>query len=157
MAVPTFNNSSAGGLTGLNFANSGMSGLLSSQGNTIEVLVEAPPVKESEFQSPSGNYTGKRRHGLGPRLVTWNCQLKCASDANMNSIEALIEAYLGDGRTFTLTDGKSRSSTFARMASPPLTKRVGRRLSSVPTGSVIQRWQIAFEVLRPVVGSGSAL
>lgn len=151
MSTPTFNASSANGLTALQFVNDGMSDKLSSTGNTIRVNVGSLQTRMVESSPPGSNWTTKRTLGRQTRRVVWHVQLKCDSDSDLNDVEATIEAYLADGGSYALTDGKGRSTTRAVMVTAD-TRREGFR-ERCGANSVRQRWVIAFDVLEPKVGS----
>lgn len=153
MSTPVFNASATNGLSRLEFVNSGMSSLLSASGNTVSVTVGVPEPRTVEAAPVGGNWTISRTAGVGPRRIVWDVLLKCASEANLNTVESKIEAYLLDGRAYDLTDGRGRSTTYAVLVGSE-TRREGRRVRTL-TGW-LQRWRLVFSVLSPQVG-GSAL
>ena len=164
MSVPIFNTGGVNGLAALNFANSGMSGCLAANGNTVRVLVGTPQVRTVESSPPGGNWQMVRSLGLGPRRVVWHARLVSATsggaEANLNTVEAAIERYLigaslADGGIYSLTDGKGRTSDYAVLL-PTGTGRVGLRETNV-RGTMSQHWVLEFSVLWPQVGAPTAL
>lgn len=151
MATPEFNSTGVNGLTTLKFENSGMSSKLSATGNTVRVRVGTVQVRTVDAAPPGVDWTIKRALGVAPRQVIWDVRLKAASDANLNTVESAIEAYLADGRAYALTDGKGRSTTQAVLM-PQGTERIGFR-ERVSGGAVVQVWRLTFHVLIPRTGA----
>lgn len=147
MSTPTYNASGANGLTALSFANGGMGERLSATGNTVIVEVEEVEVHSQEYSTPGGAWVCQRTLGTGKRRVIWHVTLAAVSDAKLNEIERFIADYLYDGSAYALTDGFGRSTADATLRRDG-TRREGRRIAA-PGTRRLQRWRLAFDVLRP--------
>jgi len=123
---------------------------LPATGNALRVEISGLDAKHVSFSAPGTNWSATRRTGLRPRLITWQWQLVASSEADLNTVEAAIEQYIEDGGEYALSDG-TRSSAYAVVV-PAATRRVGPR-KALPDGRYLQRWQLQFRVMWPVVAS----
>ncbi len=119
----------------------------------LEKLVGPIGVSGVMFRPPGVDWKAQRVLGRDGRLVIWRAQLAAESDANLNTVESRIEAYLNDGRAYALTDGFGRSTSYAVLRRNG-TRRDGRRITTT-SGKVLQRWTLTFDVLWPQVGATS--
>lgn len=152
MAI-SFNNSGANSLTKLTPGNSKTMGSVttSATGNTVVCLVDPLSTRVSEYAPPGSQWSASRTAGYLPRAVLWVWKIRCASDADLNAIERLVDLYIADGRMYAIEDSFSRSSDYA-VLSPRGTRRMGRRMAH-PDGGRSQLWNVAFRVLWPKTGA----
>ncbi len=136
-------------LSALEIEPDGMGHLLIA-GTTSRVLVGLPAAQRVEATSPGGGWTMSRITGTGPRMVTVECVLKCATAENLNLVEAAIESVMLSGVAGALHDGWSRTGTLAQLI-PDGTKRKGFRERVMPD-AVRQEWTLVFLVLAPQTG-----
>lgn len=134
-------------LAGLLFENGGYSNLLSPSGNAVQMIVESPQVKTLSATPPGQSFELRRRLGFGPRRARWLATLKGTTYGNLAIVESYIEAYIADGRPYTLVDSWGRQGDWTVLDSA---RRVGPRMAA-GSGAFVQRWEIGFTVLRPNV------
>lgn len=157
MSTWTYNAAGDNGLQGLSPYNSAYNGVAgdlgqcAETGNTLQVEVGAPGVKGIEISPPGADWTSQRMTGLAPRLIRWVWQIVAITEADLNKIEAGIEQYLYDGRSYRLTDG-TRYSDHVVMDGRG-TRRVGRRQVLSDGTRYLQRWAVTFKVLWPDFGA----
>lgn len=151
MATWVYNNAALNGFAALHPYNGGMTGLATT-GNALRVQVNVPDQSVVSIAHPAAGFVSERVTGLTRRLVVWEWQIATTSEANLNTIEAILEAYVADGREYILSDG-ARSSSFAKLMAIG-TGRAGQR-RALPGGRYLQPWRLGFAVLRPSVGATS--
>lgn len=151
----TFNDAGLYGLTPLRPGNSKVMGAVttSSSGNAIRCVVGTVQVAARDFSGPGADWMGRSVLGIRYRPVRWDWQIVCASDANLNTVEAAIDAYLADSRECVIVDSAGRQSSFGVMVLPG-TMRMGYR-ERLSDGRMLQRWSVQFHVLRPSLSPGS--
>ncbi len=155
MATAVFNNAETNGLAKLLFENGGMSGNLSTTGNTVNVTVAALEAAVLEAHPAGADWTSLRKLGVAKRRVTWDVKLKADSNAELIAVELAIETYIDDFRTYVITDGFGRSNDHVVLLPAAAgTGPVGKRISTTPVGTVIQYWRLVFAVLWPSVEAG---
>ena len=124
--------------------------LLATTGNALRTVTQTPGVRRIDAAPPGADWTASRMIGLGPRVVTWNWQICAVSEGYLYQVQRRIEAYLFDGRAYTLSNGTLSSSSVQLLDAKP----DGAPLALLG-GRWLQRWTLQFRVLKARIASGT--
>ena len=111
MANITFN---AAGDNGLAQLDLGQPGLPRSQGDsprassTVQVTIGSRVVARQGVSYPGIDGVHIIKMGVRDRIIQWLVSLRAIDDAELNAVEADIEAYITDSRGYVMTDQPGR-------------------------------------------------
>ena len=110
-------------------------------GTSSKICVEVGELKRASelFAFPGVDGVFERFGGVRDRPIWWRGQLRAASDAALNAIEAGIEAQIRAGRAATMADAWGRS--FAECVVRAYRRR-GPRVRDELSGAVVQEAEI---------------